>query len=352
MPLISIVIPAYNPGPHFDECLESIASQTFRDFEVVVIDDGSMTPIEDSVANGRSIPKDLIKIVRTANNGPYAARCRGIAEAKGTYVMNMDADDEFIGVDALAQVAVTLETKTPDLLLINASAQKNGAVPLADYSVLKPDGLSHGPVSVDPEAFKALFANDYIYNSVWTKVVRREIVGGLQPPYPRIIMAEDRMLDMDFLPGAQSLALLDEPLYYYRPSETSITHAGYRPEYYLQVCEVESRVLAWLDDTGFDERAWAANFLRVTCNALLGLAYNRALDAAELNDVFEEVRVQGPYRRAFAADVLSLLSRYERAQLSLLESRRFKPLFLMMRARGFVSLMRIASRRDVMGDER
>ena len=352
MPLISIVIPAYNPGPHFAECLASISGQTFRDFEIIVIDDGSAVPVDASVVIDHGIPEDAVRIIRTDNGGPYAARRWGIAEARSAYLMSMDADDELMGADALEKVATALKATSPDMLLINASSRKDGSVPLVDYSALRVGGLSHGPVSAKPEAFRALFASDYIYNSACMKVVRREVVRGVEPPYPRIVMADDRMLDMDFLPSVRSLALLDEPLYYYRPLETSITHAGYKPDYYLQVSQAESRVLAWLDETGFDEAAWAENFLRVTCNALLGLAYNRSITTADLNAAFRAVLAQGPYRRALATGALSRLGGYGRAQLSLLEARRFKPLRVMMLVRGFSSRARGAVRRSMARDGR
>lgn len=352
MPLISIVVPSYNPGPHFGECLASIACQTFCDYEVVVVDDGSAVPVDAAVVANSGIPEGSARVVRTDNGGPYAARRRGIAEAKGTYVMNVDADDKLIGSNALAKVALALETTAPDLLLINASSREDGSAPLANYSVLKSEGQSCEVVVFAPEAFQNLFASDYIYNSTCTKVVRREIVSGAEPPYPRVVMADDRMLDMDFLPSVRSSALLDEALYYYRPSETSITHAGYKPDYYLQVSEVESRVLTWLDETGFDEVAWAENFLRVTCNALLGLAYNRTIAADELNTAFEAVRAQVPYRRALAAGPFSRLNGYERAQLSLLEKGRFKPLRTMMLARRYVSRARSVMRESATRGER
>ena len=342
MPLISIIVPAYNPGEHFGDCLRSIAVQSFRDYEVIVVDDGSIDAIDSAFVAGCGLSGNSAKIVRTENHGPYAARRRGVTEAHGAYLMNVDADDGLIGTEALAKIAVALNLTRADMLLLNASCRKDGSLPLVDYSGLGP-GVRPGETTLfDPAAFRSLFARDYIYNSTWTKVVRRDCVDGLPEPCPRIIMADDRMLDMDFLPGVQSSAVLDEPLYYYRPSEASITRSGYKPDYYLQVCAVEERVLSWLDAVGFDEEAWAENFLRMTCNALLGLAYNRDISFVELEDAFEMVCEQGPYCRAVSVGAANRLGNYERTQLMLLKKRRFKVLRAMMLARRLGSRVRSA----------
>lgn len=351
MPYISIIVPAYNPGEHFGNCLRSIAAQTFRDYEVIVIDDGSSTPIDPVFVSGFDFPRDSAKVVRTDNHGPYAARRKGIAEAYGDYFMNVDADDELIGIDALAKIAAALDAAHVDMLLVNASSCEDGSAPFVDYSELTPGGRSQKVATIETSAFKNLFAKDYIYNSAWTKVVRRECIDGLSEPFPRVIMAEDRMLDMDFLPSVRSSAILDEPLYYYRPYEASITHSNYRLEYYLQVCTVETRVLDWLDAVGFDEESWAENFLCVTCNALLGLFYNTSLLPRELDDAFDAIRVQEVYGRAASTRAETHLGIYNKMLLRLLDGRSYTLLRALMRARRLGSRVRSAIRGCRNGDD-
>ena len=80
----------------------------------------------------------------------------------------------------------------------------------------------------------------------------------------------------------------------------------------------------------------------MTCNALLGLAYNRDISFAELEDAFEMVCEQGPYCRAVSVGAANRLGNYERAQLMLLKKRRFKALRAMMLARRLGSRVRSA----------
>lgn len=92
MPKISIIIPAYNAEEHIINCLESINKQTFTDFEVIIVDDGS----KDNTANlctehNKSDPR--FRLIRQANGGVSSARNFGLKKAKGEWVTFIDADD-------------------------------------------------------------------------------------------------------------------------------------------------------------------------------------------------------------------------------------------------------------------
>ena len=91
--MISIIIPVYNPGDRFPVLLDSVRSQTESDFEVLLIDDGS--------TDGSEITCDLyaqrdsrFQAIHQPNSGVSAARNRGLLEAKGEYIVFLDADDE------------------------------------------------------------------------------------------------------------------------------------------------------------------------------------------------------------------------------------------------------------------
>jgi glycosyltransferase involved in cell wall biosynthesis len=105
-PLISVVVPAYNAGRWIDRTLASIQGQTWREIEVIVVDDGSS---DDTVARvERAAAADRrIRLVRQANAGPAVARNRGLRECRGVFVAPVDADDLW-APDNLAQQAAAL----------------------------------------------------------------------------------------------------------------------------------------------------------------------------------------------------------------------------------------------------
>ena len=91
MPLISVIIPCYNHGQYIDETVSSVLAQTFHEFEIIIINDGSDDEFTNSKLNEYSNPK--IKVITTENSGLAAARNRGFREAKGEYIQFLDADD-------------------------------------------------------------------------------------------------------------------------------------------------------------------------------------------------------------------------------------------------------------------
>src|SRR5262245_12147356 len=112
MPEISVVIPAYNAGQTIDAALRSIFAQTYRDFEVIVIDDGSIDDTRDRVAAwGAGVIYQW-----QPNAGPARARNRGIAAARGRLIAFLDADDAWLPRKLERQVAYFSQYPTTGLL--------------------------------------------------------------------------------------------------------------------------------------------------------------------------------------------------------------------------------------------
>lgn len=88
--MISIVIPLFNKKDCVRKTMDSVLAQSFKDFEVIVVDDGS---IDGSAEVVSSIPDDRIRLITKVNGGPSSARNRGIEEAQGNFVSFIDADD-------------------------------------------------------------------------------------------------------------------------------------------------------------------------------------------------------------------------------------------------------------------
>ena len=90
MPKVSVIIPTYNYGKYIEKAIDSVFAQTYKDFEIIVVDDGSTDNTREIIENKY---KDKVKYFYQENKGAPSARNKGIEESKGEYLVFLDADD-------------------------------------------------------------------------------------------------------------------------------------------------------------------------------------------------------------------------------------------------------------------
>lgn len=106
---VSVIIPCFNLGRFIGEAIDSVTSQTFQDFEIIIINDGSTDSETNEILKSINSPK--IKLVTTDNQGLVAARNTGISEALGEYILPLDADDKIASTYLEKAVAVLDQNK-------------------------------------------------------------------------------------------------------------------------------------------------------------------------------------------------------------------------------------------------
>ncbi|MHC5183039.1 MAG: glycosyltransferase family A protein [Planctomycetota bacterium] len=106
MATVSVVIPCYNLGPYVEEAVDSVLRQTFEDYDIIVVNDGSTDPVTVNVLQHLDKPKTTV--LHTENAGVSMARNRGIEESSGRYILPLDADDR-IGETYLEKAVTVLD---------------------------------------------------------------------------------------------------------------------------------------------------------------------------------------------------------------------------------------------------
>lgn len=106
MATVSVIIPCYNQGHFLDDAVESVLGSSYRDFEIIVVNDGSTDDFTNTLL--KNYNREKVQVLSTSNQGLAAARNRGIEKATGKYILPLDADDK-IGPDYLQAGADTLE---------------------------------------------------------------------------------------------------------------------------------------------------------------------------------------------------------------------------------------------------
>ena len=117
---ISIIIPVYNAEKYLDRCLKSIISQTFKNFEVIMVDDGSVDS-SYQICLGYSSADNRIKVIHQDNQGPSVARNTALGEVKGKYLCFVDSDDCYSSNNALQILYNEMEKTQADVFIFSCN---------------------------------------------------------------------------------------------------------------------------------------------------------------------------------------------------------------------------------------
>lgn len=164
--LVSVIIPLFNKGPYIARCLVSVASQSFNDFEVIVVDDGST---DTGAAQARNFPDDRVRVISQTNRGPGHARNRGVDAARGELIAFLDADDEWL--PSYLSESVRLLTSNPEAATVSSGYLEMPSG-LSTESMWRDRGITSGIHRLGPQTNPRLAVHMLAYMSPCTTVVR------------------------------------------------------------------------------------------------------------------------------------------------------------------------------------
>lgn len=216
----SIIIPVYNCEKKMHICIESILGQTFRDWELILVNDGSRDN-SLSECNKYANSDSRIKVISQDNKGPASARNNGIQYSKGEYLLFCDADDQ-LEERALEKIVEQLE-KDVDIIFFGYS---DAMIEQGKIVVLGQHQLSYRQLESNEELkkeFVKLDATGFTY-PVWNKVYRSEFIKECRAEFPEgINVAEDFIFNIQLYTRVNNIIVLDECLYNYIHHKDSIT---------------------------------------------------------------------------------------------------------------------------------
>ncbi|WP_021594089.1 bifunctional glycosyltransferase/CDP-glycerol:glycerophosphate glycerophosphotransferase [Actinomadura welshii] len=216
-PKLSVVVPFHNTEEYFRECLESLAGQTLRDLEVVLVDDGSTD-------NGAVIAKELcardprFRLVAREHEGPGPARNAGVRQAKGEYLAFADADD-VVDREAYARLVGSLERTGSDLASGNVQRMDEDRT----WQSVLHEGVFEESRSRTHVSSMPLLMRD---RTPWNKVYRRDFWNSSGLEFPPGFY-EDPPVTARAHALARSVDVLSETVYYWRKRPGSITEDRY-----------------------------------------------------------------------------------------------------------------------------
>lgn len=218
MELISIILPIYNVEKDLSRCIESILAQTYTEFEMILVDDGS--PDRCGEICDRYAQEDTrIQVIHKKNGGVSEARNAGLDAAHGKYICWVDPDD-YIHPQYLETLYRIMQESKADVVV-------------CDYKTYYPgEEKEIAPIDQIPTyeeiSERNLYDDDFLTNKrvkyviIWNKLVKAELYNGIRYPIGKV--HEDNYTTYKLLDQANKIVYTEQPLYYYMMRDKSITH--------------------------------------------------------------------------------------------------------------------------------
>lgn len=213
-PEISIIIGVYNVENYVSRCLESLINQTFKDIEIICINDGSNDKSLD-ILNNYAVKDSRIKVFSQKNKGVASARNKGLAEAKGKYVLFFDADD-WVDLNLCQKVYETAELNNSDIVMFNVAFYDNKKKCIIRGSFFN---IKHWQNHTDKNtlhSFRDCMTLFYGNLSCANKLYRKSFLDELNVKFLENTRFEDHLFHLETLLSAKRINIIDEQLYYYR----------------------------------------------------------------------------------------------------------------------------------------
>lgn len=209
-PLLSIIVPVYKVEDYLCRCLDSILAQTYENFELILVDDGS--PDGCGAICDRYAQQDpRVKVIHKENGGVSSARNAGLAQAKGEWIGWVDPDD-WVDEDMYAYLMTAVLEEGADVAVCGRIEEYE------DHT--RERGWEERRVLDREEAMHYLLLNDDMQNLLWDKVWKRSIFDGLQFWQRRTY--EDIAIMHQLFERCQRMVCLPEAKYHYFQRPTSI----------------------------------------------------------------------------------------------------------------------------------
>lgn len=209
-PKISIIVPVYKVEQYIHKCIDSILKQTFKEFELILVDDGSPDSCGE-ICDRYAIQDSRIKVIHKENGGLSSARNAGLDIAQGDYIGFVDSDD-WIEMDMYELLYRMCVEQGCDIAICSSEIHYN------DKTVIS---SSHPFVIHDRNsAMKTMLEGNLYDEVVWTKLFKRQLLEGIQ--FPVGISYEDTAFTYKVIHKCEKVCFIGEPKYHYIKRDNSM----------------------------------------------------------------------------------------------------------------------------------
>ena len=239
--MITIVIPAFNVGQYLESCLESILNQTYQNFEIILIDDGS-TDNTSRICDTYSQRDTRIKVIHQSNAGVSAARMRGFQVASGEYLISVDADD-WIEHNMLEKMYKLAKAEKADLVFCDYDKVYSDRKEVISNQLSDLSSIGY---------LKAQFYGG-MWGTFWNKLIRTSLMRENKIyPIVGLQMWEDFAVTNRWVIYAHKIAYCKEVLYHYNQCNLGAVTKVISENNYLDIRKSVDAVLAEIKKVGIE----------------------------------------------------------------------------------------------------
>ncbi|NBH72406.1 glycosyltransferase family 2 protein [Clostridiaceae bacterium] len=273
MAKFSVLIPVYNAEKYLKECIESVLGQNMDDFEVVLVDDGSLDA-SGEICDEYALHDHRIRVIHQKNQGPLKARIRAFQEAQGKYVIYMDSDD--LWDKGLLWKAEEIIRKYDCDIVSFKWRYMDDAGEFIEKEFLQ-DSLE--VIEYSMEKLVAKFLAEETENSLCKRAVRRKCIDAVQmsllSQIKNIYLGEDMIQSFVMIKDCKNMVYLDAALYFYRMNSQSLTH-NITTKSAMDIAKAREYLLEILENTKYNQPQYKKmlkkNFLEHYLTDMVGIA--------------------------------------------------------------------------------
>lgn len=218
---VSIIIPVYNVEDYLVCCVNSILNQTYKNFELILVDDGSVDKSAE-ICDEYHKKDTRVKVIHKKNGGLSSARNAGLDVAKGKYIIFVDSDD-FVANNFCEKLIKGIEENSAEIAICNYSEFENSDM---KKECSTSENVSKDIILTGKKACKRVYGPEGVkYTVAWAKIYKKECFENIRFPVEKV--HEDEYVTYKILYSAKNVLVLSETLYFYRIHSNSIMGRGF-----------------------------------------------------------------------------------------------------------------------------
>ena len=221
--LISVIVPVYNDEKYLGECIDSVLKQSYKNFELILINDGS-TDNTLSIMNKYKSLDNRIVVIDKANEGPSAARNDGLDIAKGQYISFLDSDDIFLSEDYLKLLYEKLIEYDADKAICYMTKFDDNTIPTIEEYDIKMDWTTGKTILMNKLPY-------FLVGNTLSYLFKKEDFDNLRFPVGHIM--EDNAILHRLLLKSEKIAIVNKTIYAYRKKPLSLTRSNTPHLFYI-----------------------------------------------------------------------------------------------------------------------